>query len=133
MRRAAAAWVQRECGPCRPELDRLRGLPHRPVPVVGAFGASVLVAALGNAVVMAGRRWKVRPSGSPSWASLRSASLGWRCCRVAAGASETSASNGPGPGVLALVLLWGRLRSRSIVAPAAFHSAPNMAEFLPRV
>lgn len=37
-----------------------------------------------------------------------------------------------GPGVLALVLLWGRLRSRSIVAPAAFHAASNMTEFLPR-
>ncbi len=228
--RAAVAWVQREYRPCRAELDRLRGLPHRPVPVVGAVGASVLVAALGNVVVVAGRRWNGQSEwitlvGVPaiglagaavlwrrgsSWRDLgfrwpavdpprwfaqgavalavavaaasgiigkmtgeelpavevvrlfvgtafgeelvhRGVVLGvWASTTVrgrwvvvanlvtfalwhVAGATHRSGFRWwevAGPGVLALVLLWGRLRCRSIVAPAAFHAAPNMAGFL---
>lgn len=36
-----------------------------------------------------------------------------------------------GPGALALVLLWARLRFRSVFAPAAFHTGGNMLDFLP--
>lgn len=229
--RGIAAWIGREYQLCRSELDRLRALPHRSLSALGAVGASALVAAFGNAIVVSGRRW----DGEGEWFTLlgvpaiglAGAALLWRCgwtwrdlgfrwpvvdpprwfthgavalavtgaaasgvigkiagedlpavevARLLVGtalgeelvhrsvvlgvwASTTVAGRWivvanmgtfalwhlasathqsgfrwwevVGPGVLALVLLWGRLRSRSIVAPAAFHAAPNMTEFLP--
>lgn len=211
----------------------MRGVPHRPVPVVAAVGASVLVATLGNAVVVAGRRW----TGQSEWITLvgvpaigiagaavllrrgwsrrdlglrwlavdpprwfvhggvalgfavaatsgvigkitgedlpivevlrllvgtalgeelvhRSVVLGVWASTTVAGRWVVVANMGTfalwhvasathrsgfrwwevaGPGALALVLVWGRLRSRSIVAPASFHAAPNMAGFLPSI
>lgn len=224
-------WFQREYRLCRSELNRLGTLPSRPVSVVSAVGASALVAALGNAVVVAGRRWE----GQSEWISLVGVptiglvgtavlsrrgwswrNLGFRWPTVdpptrfthgaVAFAVAVAAASGvigsiadedqpavevvrllvgtalgeelvhrgvvlgvwamttvarpwvvvanigtfalwhlasathqsgfrwwevAGPGVLSLALLWGRLRSRSIVAPAAFHAAPNMTKFLP--
>jgi membrane protease YdiL (CAAX protease family) len=231
MLRAAVAWVQREYRPCRAEFHRLRGIPHRPVPVVGAVGASVFVAVLGNAVVVAGRRWNDQSEwitlvGVPAIGLAGVAVLlrrGW--CRrdlgfrwpavdppsrfahaaVALAVAVATASGiirkitgadlpavevvrllvgtafgeelvhrgvvlgvwanttvrgrwvvvanmstfalwhvaaathrsgfrwweVAGPGGLTLVLLWGRLRNRSIVAPVGFHAATNIAGFRP--
>ncbi len=230
-RRGVVAWLQREYRLCRSELDRLRALPDRRVSVVGAVGASALVAVLGNAVVLAGRRWNGQSewitlvgvpaiglagaamlsrrgwtrrdlgfrwlsADPPTWfthgavtlAVLVAATSGvigkivggdlpavelvrllvatalgeelvhrgvvlgvWASTTVVGRwvvvanmgtfalwhvASATHRSGFrwwevAGPGVLATILLWGRLRSRSIVAPAAVHAAPNMTAFLP--
>lgn len=233
MLRAAIAWVRHEYRQCREELDRLRGLPHRRMPVVGAIGTSVLVAALGNAVVGAGRRWKAASEwitllGVPAIGFVGAAVLlcrGWgrrdlgfqwpaadpprRFAHgvivlavavatafgiigritgedvpvfdvvrllvgtafgeelvhrgVVLGVWVSTAVRGrwivlanmvtfalwhvavatppsgfrwwevAGPGALALILLWGRLRSRSVAAPTSFHAGSNMAEFLPPI
>lgn len=230
--RRTAAWFSREYRLCRSELDRLRNLSHRPASVVGAIGASGVVVALGNAVVLAGGRWEAQREwftllGVPAiavagtallarrgWARrdlglrwpavdpprrftygvlavavtvstasgligritgedvpalgltrlLLGTALGeelvhrgvvlgvWTATPVAGGwvvvanmgtfalwhlASATHGGDFrwwevAGPGALAILLLWARLRTGSIVAPAAFHAASNMTEFLPR-
>lgn len=229
----ARAWARRELTLCRSELERLQGLPHRPVPVVGAVGASAAIALLGNAVVVAGRHWDAQKEwitlvGVPATGATAAIilcrrggwtarDLGWQLPKVerprrfmqgtmavgiavaaasgivgrlsgedvpvlevarvllgtalgeelihrgvvlgvwasapvagrwvvaanmatfalwhvagAIGASGFQVGEVAGPGALALILLWARLRSRSLAAPAAFHAASNMAQFLPK-
>lgn len=229
--RRVVPWFRREYLLCRDELHRLRRLPHRPVTLAAAVGTSALVAALGNAVVLGGRRWDAGKEwitlvGVPAIGLAGAAALshrGWTrrdlglrwpavdppkrfthgtmalAVAVAAGsglagkiagepvpalevarllvgtalgeelvhrgvvlavwADTTVSGRGvvaantvtfalwhlasashdsgfrawevAGPGALGIILLWARLRSRTILVPAAFHAGSNMTGFLP--